>query len=132
MQTRIRLARIGKRNAPAFKIVVANKRDKLTGRYLEVLGHYNPSSNPQTFDIDKKKYEGWLSKGAKPTKAVEKLVEGKYEFVPYTRQNEEDKDKKEEKKENNEEKGEQNDSIEIENVEEQPEEKVDESAEANN
>ena len=55
---------------------------------MDILGHYNPSSNPVLLDIDKKKYEDWKRKGAMSTSAVEKLVEGKYEFIPYTRQNE--------------------------------------------
>ncbi len=95
MSVTIRLARIGKRNAPAYKVVVANTRDKRNGRFLDVLGHYNPSHTPPLLSIDKKKYKEWKGKGALSTDAVEKLIAGKYEFVPYTRQNEEKKEKKE-------------------------------------
>lgn len=94
MSVTIRLSRIGKRNAPAYRIVVANTKDKRNGRPLEVLGYYNPSNTPELFEIDKEKYNDWLSKGALVTDAVEKLVAGEYEFEPYTRQNEEDKKKK--------------------------------------
>jgi len=83
MSVTIRLARIGKRNAPAFKIVVANTRDKRNGNFLDVLGHYNPSHNPPLFSIDKKKFDQWKSKGALHTEAVNKLIEGTYKFVPY-------------------------------------------------
>lgn len=88
---KIRLAKIGKKNAPAFKIVVANTRDKRNGRSLDVLGHFNPSHKPELFEIDKDKYEEWISKGAQVTDAVKDLVAGEYKFEPYTRQNEEEK-----------------------------------------
>lgn len=88
MSVTIRLAQIGKKNSPSFKIVVSQTRDKRNGRFLDILGHYNPSNNPVLFSIDKKKYEEWRSKGALTTSAVEALVDGKYEFKPYTRQNE--------------------------------------------
>jgi small subunit ribosomal protein S16 len=90
MSVKIRLARIGRKNLPAYKIVVANTRDKRNGRSLDILGHYNPSMNPDSFSIDKDRYEEWINKGAQVTSAVKKLVEGKYEFEPYTRQNEKD------------------------------------------
>ncbi|OGC47622.1 30S ribosomal protein S16 [candidate division WWE3 bacterium RIFCSPHIGHO2_01_FULL_42_13] len=88
MSVTIRLAQIGKTNSPAFKVVVSNTRDKRNGKFLDILGHYNPSNNPVLLEIDKKKYEEWKGKGAMVTSAVEQLVEGKYEFTPYTRQNE--------------------------------------------
>lgn len=88
MSVTIRLARIGKRNAPAYKVVVANTRDKRNGRFLDVLGHYNPSHNPVLLDIDTKKVDEWKGKGALITDAVTKLIDGTYEYEPYTRQNE--------------------------------------------
>jgi small subunit ribosomal protein S16 len=93
MSVKIRLARIGKKNAPAYKIVVANTRDKRNGKALDVVGHYNPSHNPQLLEIDKKKYEDWIKKGAQVTDAVKGLVDGTYQFEAYTRQNEEKKEK---------------------------------------
>jgi small subunit ribosomal protein S16 len=83
MSVTIRLSKIGKRNAPAYKIVVANTRDKRNGRYLDILGHYNPSENPVKFSIDKKKVGEWQKRGALITEAVEKLIAGTYEFKPY-------------------------------------------------
>ena len=83
MSVSIRLARVGKRHAPAYKIVVANTRDKRNGRFLDVLGHYNPSMNPPTYSLNEDKYSEWKLKGALSTKAVEKLRDGTYEFVPY-------------------------------------------------
>lgn len=83
MSVTIRLSRIGRKNLPAYKIVVANTRDKRDGRSLDILGHYNPSMNPESFSIDMKKYKEWKSKGALVTEAVEKLVKGEYKYVPY-------------------------------------------------
>ena len=76
MSVTIRLARIGKRNAPAYKVVVANTRDKRNGRFLEVLGHYNPSNNPVLLEIDTKKVDEWKGKGAMISDAVTKLIDG--------------------------------------------------------
>ncbi len=81
MSVTIRLARVGKRNAPAYKIVVANTRDKRTGKYLDVLGHYNPSEG--TYKLDEEKYKAWKEKGALSTEAVEALRAGTYEYKVY-------------------------------------------------
>ncbi len=83
MSVTIRLAKVGRRNAPAYKIVVANTRDKRNGRFLDVLGHYNPSHNPETFSLDQNKYQEWVAKGALITPTVTKLRENKYKFKPY-------------------------------------------------
>jgi len=88
MSVTIRLSRIGKTGSPAFKIVAANTRDKADGKAIEILGHYNPSHNPPLFKIDKKAFEAWKKNGAMVSTAVQELVEDKYEFKPYTRQNE--------------------------------------------
>lgn len=83
MSVTIRLKRTGRKNAPSYRIVVANTRDKRDGKYLDLIGYFNPSTNPQEIKIDKEKYTDWKKKGALVTDAVEKLVEGKYEYVPY-------------------------------------------------
>ena len=84
MSVTIRLARIGRKKLPAYKIVANETRDKRNGRFLEIIGHYNPSMNPVQFAYDKEKYEKWLKRGALVTEAVIKLIEGKYEYKPYT------------------------------------------------
>jgi small subunit ribosomal protein S16 len=83
MSVKIRLTRTGKRNAPSFRIVATQTRSKRDGKFLDIIGHYNPSEKPVKFAYDKKKYEECIKKGAKPTEAVEKLIEGTYEFKPY-------------------------------------------------
>lgn len=107
MSVTIRLARTGKKNAPSYKIVVANTKDKRSGRFLDVLGHYNPSCQPELFKMDKKKYEEWKKKGALCTKAVENLAVGTYtyiKYVPKTKKKGEEKEEPEKASEPKEEK----------------------------
>jgi small subunit ribosomal protein S16 len=84
MAVTIRLAKIGKRNRPAFKVVVSNTRDKRNGRFLDILGFFDPYQPKENqLKIDTQKVEEWRGKGALITTAVEKLIEGTYEFKPY-------------------------------------------------
>ena len=83
MSVTIRLARFGKKFAPSYKIVVAKTRDKRNGKFLDILGYYNPSETPVKYDMDKEKYDKWLGNGALVTDAVKKIVDGTYEYIPY-------------------------------------------------
>ena len=80
---KIRLQKIGRKNAPAYRIVVANVSAPRNGKYIQLIGFYNPSHNPPKFEIKKDLYKEWLSKGAQPTEAVQELIDGKYKFVKY-------------------------------------------------
>lgn len=94
MSITIRLARIGRKNLPSFKMVASNTRDKRNGRYLDILGHYNPSAHPVEFKFDQKKYDYWKNNGALISKTVKELIEGKYTFKPYIKVKEETKETK--------------------------------------
>lgn len=83
MSITIRLSRIGRKNLPAYKIVVANTKGKRNGKSIDILGHFNPSSNPVSFSYNKEKLAEWQEKGALTTEAVKKLLEGKYTYVKY-------------------------------------------------
>jgi small subunit ribosomal protein S16 len=83
MSVTIRLARTGRKNQPAYKIVVSNTRDKRNGRFVDILGHFNPTTTPAEFSYNKEKYEKWSKTGALITEAVKKLIEGKYEYTKY-------------------------------------------------
>lgn len=83
MSVTIRLARTGRKNQPAYKIVVSNTRDKRNGRFVDIIGHFNPTTTPYEFSYNKEKYEKWRKTGALVTEAVIKLIEGKYEYVKY-------------------------------------------------
>jgi len=91
---KIRLSKMGKRNAPTFRIVVIDSQKKRDGRSLEIIGHYNPQVNPPAFSYKKDRLKHWLKNGAVMSGAVEKLIEGKYEFKPYEPKPAEKEDKK--------------------------------------
>lgn len=68
----IRLSRRGTKNNPKYRVTVADSRKPLTGRFLEVIGHFNPLSKDQAC-IDKQKYESWIKKGAQPSLRVKNI-----------------------------------------------------------
>lgn len=124
MSVTIRLARIGKRNAPSYKIVVANTRDKRNGRYLDILGHYNPSVIPAQFSLDEEKYQKWTENGALVTEAVVKLRDGTYEYLKYEGSGAKKKDKKAEEVAEETAENVVEESVEEEKQEEEPEEEI--------
>jgi len=69
---KIKLARTGSKNHPTFRIVVAERRSKLTGAAVDLLGFYLPLE--KKFNMDKEKYAKWVEKGAKPTPELESLL----------------------------------------------------------
>lgn len=69
----IRLTRIGKTNEPAYRIVVAEKRNAVKGANMEVIGFYNPSENKK-MDVKKDRFEFWVSKGATPSDTVASMM----------------------------------------------------------
>jgi small subunit ribosomal protein S16 len=71
---KIRLSRVGKKKQPSYRVVVADARKARDGAYVEILGHYNPRTEPTTFEINADKVKDWISKGAQPTDRVEKLL----------------------------------------------------------
>jgi small subunit ribosomal protein S16 len=71
---KIRLRRIGAIRQPHYRIVVADARAPRDGAFIDILGHYNPLTNPATIQVDVAKYEDWKKKGAQPTDAVVSLV----------------------------------------------------------
>lgn len=81
---KIKLFRAGKRNQPAYRIVIAEAKSKRDGRYIDLLGTYNPLASPAKVNIDRKKYQEWIQKGAQPTDTVkhlyQNLLKGKAEI----------------------------------------------------
>jgi small subunit ribosomal protein S16 len=73
MAARIRLRRMGTKKKPAYRIVVVDPRFPRDGRFIEVLGHYNPRTNPMTLEVHEEKAKDWLSKGALPSETVYRL-----------------------------------------------------------
>ena len=71
---RIRLRRVGKKKAPAYRIVVADSRSPRDGKFIEVLGLYDPLTEPVTVNVNADKVREWVSKGAQPSEPVERLM----------------------------------------------------------
>ena len=70
----IRLTRMGRRHRPFYRIVLADSKRARGGRFLEVLGHYDPLRKPQAIEIDVERVEEWISKGAQPSDTVRTLL----------------------------------------------------------
>ena len=74
MAVSIRLRRTGTTKRPAYRVVVTDSRAPRDGRFIEMIGHYNPVTNPPVVVIDRAKAEMWISKGAQPSNTVKKLM----------------------------------------------------------
>jgi len=70
----IRLRRTGTTKKPAYRVVVADSRAARDGRFIEVIGHYNPLTNPPLIKIEAEKAVAWIKKGAQPSNTVKHLL----------------------------------------------------------
>ena len=77
MAARIRLTRIGSKNNPIYRVVVADSRSPRDGRFIEIVGQYNPQTDPSTIELDEEKIRDWMSKGAQPSDPVKRLLKAK-------------------------------------------------------
>jgi len=73
----MRLSRIGSKKRPYYRIVVIDKRRARNGRFLEVLGQYNPIANPVQMEINAERAQYWLQKGAAPSETVRSILRKK-------------------------------------------------------
>ena len=71
---KIRLRRVGAKKQPIYRVVVAEARSPRNGRFIETIGHYNPRTEPPTIQENEERALHWLSQGAQPTEAVERLL----------------------------------------------------------
>ena len=71
---KIRLSRIGAKKKPFYRIVAADVRSPRDGKFLEILGHYDPRKEPHELKVDTEKVKSWMKNGAKPTNRVNKLI----------------------------------------------------------
>ena len=74
MAVRMRLTRIGSKKNPIYRVVVADSRSPRDGRFIEIVGRYNPQTDPSTIELDEAKIKDWHSKGAQPSDPVAKLI----------------------------------------------------------
>ena len=74
---KIRLKRMGMKKKPFYRLVVTDSRNARDGRFIEVLGNYDPSQNPAVVNVDEEKVLDWMGKGAQPTDTVKNLFSKK-------------------------------------------------------
>ena len=75
MAVKLRLMRMGKKKQPTYRLVAADSRSPRNGRFIEIIGTYQPRREPSSYRIDNVKAVDWLRKGAQPTDRVRKLLE---------------------------------------------------------
>ena len=82
MAVKLRLMRMGKKKQPTYRVVAADARSPRDGRFIEIVGTYEPRRDPSVVKIDNEKAVKWLRNGAQPTETVEKLlkVSGAWEW----------------------------------------------------
>ena len=77
MAVKLRLTRVGSKKNPVYRIVAADSRSPRDGKFLEIVGRYNPQTDPSTIEVDEEKVRAWLAKGAQPSEAVQRLLKAK-------------------------------------------------------
>ena len=77
MAVKLRLTRVGSKKNPVYRIVAADSRSPRDGKFLEIVGRYNPQTDPSTIEFDEERVKEWLSKGAKPSGTVSRLLKVK-------------------------------------------------------
>jgi small subunit ribosomal protein S16 len=95
---KIRLTRVGKKKRPSYRVVIADSRAPRDGAFIEIIGHYNPLSNPAAIVIDEEKAKKWLGQGAQPTERVAILLSKLGIIEKPTKKHTQRLSKKEEKK----------------------------------
>ena len=73
----MRLTRMGAKGKPSYRVVVADSESPRDGKFLEILGNYDPNQNPAAVILKEERVRQWLAKGAKPTLTVSQLLEKK-------------------------------------------------------
>ena len=74
MAVKIRLTRLGDKKAPFYRVVVADARSPIDGRFIEEIGTYDPNQEPSVIKFDEEATKKWLANGAQPTETVSKLL----------------------------------------------------------
>ncbi len=74
---KIRLNRMGAKRQPFYRIVVADSRSPRDGRFIEIVGNYDPKKDPAIINVDEEKVIAWIKKGAQPTDTVRSLLSKK-------------------------------------------------------
>lgn len=71
---RIRLTRMGAKNKPFYRVVVTERSQARDGSFLEIVGHYNPVTNPPAIELNMERVRHWIERGAQPSETVSSLM----------------------------------------------------------
>jgi small subunit ribosomal protein S16 len=77
MAVKLRLTRVGSKKNPIYRVVVADSRAPRDGKFIDIVGRYNPQTEPSLIELDEAKVKEWLGKGAQPTEPVARLLKVK-------------------------------------------------------
>ena len=87
---RIRLQRVGAKKQPSYRIVAIDSRSPRSGRAIEILGSYNPRTEPETVSIKGERALYWLNSGAQPSKATKRILEKEGVWAQFSQKNQGD------------------------------------------
>ena len=79
---RIRLTRMGAKKKPFYRVVVTERRQARDGSFVEIVGHYNPGTDPPSVELDMDRLKHWMSKGARPSETVSSLLKKAQPVTP--------------------------------------------------
>ena len=74
MAVKLRLTRVGSKKNPIYRVVAADSRSPRDGKFIEIVGRYNPQHDPSLIEFDEEKVRSWLQKGAQPTESVARIL----------------------------------------------------------
>jgi len=74
LAVKLRLTRVGSKKNPIYRVVAADSRSPRDGKFIEIVGRYNPQTDPSTIELNDEKVKAWLDKGAQPTESVRRLL----------------------------------------------------------
>ena len=74
MAVKMRLTRVGSKKNPVYRVVVADSRSPRDGKFIDIVGRYNPQTEPSLIELDEAKVKEWLGKGAQPTRTVSQIL----------------------------------------------------------
>ena len=74
MAVKLRLTRVGSKKNPIYRVVAADSRSPRDGKFLEIIGRYNPQTDPSTIVLNEERIRHWLGRGAQPSEPVQKLL----------------------------------------------------------
>ena len=77
MAVKLRLTRVGSKKNPIYRVVAADSRSPRDGKFIEIVGRYNPQTDPSTIELNEEKVKAWLDKGAQPPEPVRRLLKVK-------------------------------------------------------